>query len=47
MCEGADRFLKAHFENVRHAHWSRFQAIPRSCFLFQTMAGFEPLNFDL
>jgi hypothetical protein len=28
-------------------HRSRIRAVPRSCFLFQKVAGFEDLNFDL
>jgi hypothetical protein len=28
-------------------HWSRIRVVLRSCFLFQGVAGFEALNFDL
>jgi hypothetical protein len=28
-------------------HWFAIRAVQRSCFPFQKIAGFEPLNFDL
>ena len=28
-------------------HWDCLRAVPRSCFLFQKVAGFEPFNFDI
>jgi hypothetical protein len=28
-------------------HWSRIRVVLRRLFLFQKVAGFEPLNFDL
>ena len=28
-------------------HWSRIRAVPRSCFLFKKVTGFEALNFDM